>query len=111
MPVSKEKAKDLLVLEEFAGQPLEVWNKQVYCLACKASIGSEARLLRQHCFQSQNVSARAEFEKRGEADKAKLRHYTYAVAFAQRERQGAVLQKAIALNKERWQCGRSWMTR
>ena len=60
-------------------------------IACKADIGSEARLLRQHCFQNQKVAARAEFEKRTVAEKMRLRHYKKTVKLNANERVGVVL--------------------
>ena len=56
VPFSKDKAKELLAMEEFKDQPLEVKSKGIYCRACKAEIGCEARVLRQHCFQNQKVA-------------------------------------------------------
>jgi hypothetical protein len=55
---SKEKAKELLAVDEFSDQPLEVRQNEVYCLACKAKVQCKAKLLRQHCFQKQTMSAR-----------------------------------------------------
>jgi hypothetical protein len=47
-PLSKDKAKDLLAMEEFRDQPLEVREEKIYCRACKASILCKAHLVRQH---------------------------------------------------------------
>jgi hypothetical protein len=99
--VSKDKVKELLAMEEFKDQPLEVNGNSIRCRACKADIGSEARLLRQHCFQNQKVVARAEFEKRSEAEKMGLRHYKKMVKLHTKERAGAVLLKAVELNRQR----------
>ncbi len=100
-PVSLEKAEQLLALEEFMDQPLEVRNGEIFCLVCKATVGCEPQLLRQHCFQKQTVSARAEFEKRTEEGKMGLKHYKRMVKQKEEKRKAAVLAEAIALNRRR----------
>jgi len=102
MPMfSKSKARELLAMEEFNDQPLEVRKGQIYCLACKAAVGCEARLLRQHCFQSQKVAARVEFQQKGEEQQLKLRHYKKSLKLAREKEKGAILLRAIELNREK----------
>ncbi len=49
----------------------------------------------------QTVSARAEFEKKAEDEKSKLRHYKKMVKLGLAEEKAAVLRKAIELNRQR----------
>jgi hypothetical protein len=99
--VSDEKASQLLAMKDFKDQLLEVRGNEIYCVVCKASIGCEPRLLRQHCFQKQAGSARAEFEKKSEEEKVKLRHYKKTLEFLEAEKRGAVLHKALELNRQK----------
>ncbi len=95
--VSMEKMKELLAMEEFKDQPLTVEGGSIRCRACRADIPSEACRLRQHCFQQQKVAARAEFEKRTEDEKMRLRHYKKTVKLNNKERAGLVLLKVVEL--------------
>lgn len=63
-------------------------------------IGCEPRLLRQHCFQQQRKDARAEFEKRGEDEKLKLKHNRKTLKLVRAEKEAAILQEAIELKKD-----------
>ncbi len=42
-----KEGEQLLALDEFKDQPLEVRRGDIFCLACKATVGCEPRLLRQ----------------------------------------------------------------
>ncbi len=88
-------------MPEFKDQPLVVKGDAIYCQACKAEIGCEPRRLRQHCFQKQAVSARAEFEKKSEDERMSLRHYKKTLKLARAQEQAVVLQKAVELNRQR----------
>lgn len=98
---SKDKAEELLELDEFKNQSLEVRNAEIRCLVCKATVGCERRLIRQHCFRSQKASARVDFEKESEEEKLKLRHYKKMVRAKEEERKAGILHKAIAINRQR----------
>jgi hypothetical protein len=97
---SADKAARLLAMDEFKDQRLILRKSDIYCVACKSEVGCEPRLLRQHCFQKQTLSARAEFERRDEEGKSRLRHYVKMLKFAKKAEKAAILEAAVARNKE-----------
>lgn len=88
-------------MDEFKDQKLQVENAKIFCLVCKTTVGCEKRILRQHCFRNQNAAARGKFEKEGEEDKQKLRHYKNLVMAMKQERTDAILREAIKINRQR----------
>lgn len=98
----REKADVLVAMEEFKDQRLVVRKGVIYCEACKTEIPCEARLLRQHCFQKQVVSARSEFESKALEEQMKLRHYKKMQKLSTAEKERKLLLKAVKLNRQRW---------
>lgn len=98
---SKTKADVWLDSPEFSDQCLEVRSTCVFCLACNTKIGHGARYLRQHCFGNQNKSARSAFQGQTDEEKLTLRHYKLSVRWKENQRKQAVLEKAIALERQR----------
>lgn len=96
-----EKAEELVAMEMFKDQRLIAKDGRVYCVACKTYVESEPRLLRQHCFQKQPVSSRAEFEGKSLEEKMRLRHYKKMIMCDKQEKEGEVLLKAIQLNRKK----------
>lgn len=96
------KADELVAKEEFKDQRLIVRKGNVYCEACKTEIVCEPRLLRQHCFQKQSTSSRAEFEAKAPAEKMRLRHFKKMQKLAAAEKEAEVLLRAVQLNRQRW---------
>lgn len=85
----------LLACHEFVDQGLKRRGDKAYCPVCKSDVGSEARLLRQHCFRKQNKDARARFLSMADNEKIKCRHYKKLCKWKKKERDGASLREAV----------------
>jgi hypothetical protein len=72
-----------------------------FCLACNSKIGHGARYLRQHCFGNQSKSARSEFAAKPDNEKVILRHYKLSLRWKENQQKHAVLEKAIALERQK----------
>ena len=98
---NKIKAETWLSSEEFSDQCLVVRSASVFCLACNSKIGHGARYLRQHCFGNQSKSARSDFEAKTDNEKLTLRHYKLSLRWKENQLKHAVLEKAVALERQK----------